>query len=229
MEYLNNGSTETSQQVDNDVMSLYRSFGHFQDALQWLEKQRQQLVRVQLDKESSLEWEDWLMQLYATMRLHYLMKAPEKEALFQPQYYLRYSQGPEADVVDLLAKKNAWDRLCEIGGGTHEMFLRRLQAMASLGVTFETSSEEYVTRFCTDYRKFSEPEQDLMPSANLYAVLLSARKALYSTTFTVEDATFSEQVKKRHAQKRSRRVIVVLIAAALLLGGAVWLLRSTRS
>jgi hypothetical protein len=227
MEYLQNGNTEMSQRIDNDVLGLYRHFKNPQTTLLWMERQRQYLVRAELDNETTKEWEDWIMRLYATMRLQYLVKAGEQAALFQSDHYLQQSQGPEADVLDLLAQPNLPESLYAIGNGTYEMFCRRLQAMARLEVTFATSSDEYINRYCTEFRKFNEPLPDLTTSDKVLPILLSARKALQAMTFAGQDTTHKKRRAKVFRPHREQKVFitVVILVGLLMLSGAVWWFR----
>lgn len=239
MKSLTHNLTSTSNAIDAEVVAKHRQFTSAPDVKRWLSQELHQLARTKLETASPASREAWLKRLFANLRLHHM--AQVGEPMSPPHNAL--SQEAEVEVLDILMEKTDWERLCALGNGTYEQLIHQLRAMAMMGITVATSSEEYVTRFCTEYRKFSNPTAEAEVDRNWLPLLLSIRTALKASPI-VEKAVeklnlkvVSDQVvalpnhmTRRPASPVSRERIVsfsavlglLIVCGAVLWGGPTW-------
>ena len=234
MESLTQDLIETSNAIEAEILAKSRQFKSEMDARQWLHKELSQLAHTELEAGSVAHREAWLKRVYANMRLHYVAQVGGKEVM-HIHNALPFSQGAEIDVLDILAEKTAWDRVCVIGSGTYELLILRLRAMAIMGITFETSPDEYVTRFCTGYGKFGNPTAAVNAKGNWLPLLLSIQTALKANPIVKKAAVKLElkvgdqvvalpkHMMRRPASQASRERIISFSAVLglLIVGGAV--------
>ena len=242
MESVTHNLTVTSNIIDAEVLAKYRQVASDLDINQWLSQELHQLAHTPLETASPASQEVWLKCIFANMRLHHVTQVGEKAVLLPPHNSSSFRQEAEVEVVDILAKRAGWERLCAMGNGTYEQLIYRLRAMAIMGITVATSSDEYVTRFCTEYGNFGTPNAVAEAEKNWLPLLLSLQTALKASPI-VEKAVAKPDVKvsnqvvahPKHLVRRppshvSRERVVsfsavlglLIVCGAVLRGGPIW-------
>ncbi len=230
----------TSKAIDAEVLAQYRRSTSDRDVERWLRQELTQLAHFPLETANSAQREAWLKRVFANLRLQRLAQVGETEIMLQAYASPCTSQAEQIEVLDLLAEQGDWARLCALGAGTYDMLLHRLRAMAMMGSTFTTSSAEYVTRFCTEHGRFSEPQATVNAERNWLPLLLSLRTALKASPLVGKRAAPSSHHIDQHVialPKHSRPVLstgrermvsfgavlgLLIVCGAVLWGGPVW-------
>ncbi len=237
MEYLMQGLTETSNAIETEVLAKYYQCKSDLEVQQWLGKELSQLATTKLVAGSPISQAAWLKRVFANLRLHYAAQVGEAK-LVTPKGTIS-SKEAELEVLDILVERTDWERLCALGSGTYEQFIYRLRALALMGSTVTTSCDEYVTRFCTEYKKFGVPTAAEPHWLPLLRSLQTALKTSPIVAKTVQkfDLRMTDQViavpkelARRSASPVSRERIVsfsavlglLIVCGAVLWGGPSW-------
>ncbi len=173
----------TSNAIDAEVLAQFRRCKSDQGVKRRLRRELIQMARADLEKASPAEQEAWLKRLFANLRLHRLAQIEESATMMPSPVAPCPIQAGQVEVLDILAEPGDWARLCALGTGTYEMTLHRLRAMAMMESTLTTSSAEYVTRFCTEHGRFSEPQASVQAARHWGPLLLSLHQALQASPF----------------------------------------------
>lgn len=235
----------TSKAIDAEVLAQYRRCASDRDVERWLSQELTQLANITLETANSAQREAWLKRVFANLRLHHLAQVGETEIMLQSYASPGSSQAAQIEALDILTEHGDWARLCALGQGTYEAMLHRLRALAMMGSTFSTSSDEYVKRFCTEYARFSEPQAEVNAERNWLPLLLSLRTALKASPLAsplVGKAVIPSAQAEQHVvalpQQALRRPLfssgrdrivsfgavlgLLIVCGAVLWGGPVW-------
>ncbi|HEX4951277.1 MAG TPA: hypothetical protein VFZ34_31760 [Blastocatellia bacterium] len=137
-----------------------------------------QCLNTDLERTTPEERKSWLEQVYTNLRLLRLAETGEVTTLPSTSHVLGVRQAAEIEVLDVLAEQTDWTRLGVLVNSTYEMFIYRLRAMAILDITFASSTDEYVTRFCTEYRRLNVVTATAERQSHSLLLLLSIQDVL---------------------------------------------------
>ncbi len=186
--------TATSNAIDAEVMARHRQLTSEAEAQLLVGQELHQLAHTRLETASPVVREAWLKRLFANLRLYHVRQVGEAVALRTPRNSSRGKQEAEVEVVDILAEKEGWERLRVLGKGSYEQLIHQLCALATMGLTLTATVDEYVTRFCLEYKKFANPNTDTETEQNWLSLLLSLQTALKASPI-VEKASRKPDVK----------------------------------
>jgi cell division septation protein DedD len=231
----------TSQAIDAEVLAQYRRCASDREVERWVRHELSQLVTIALETANPAQREAWFKRVFANLRLYRLAQVGETEIMLQSYTSPGSAQAAQIEVLDILTEHGDWARLCALGAGTYEMALHRLRAMAMMGSFFSTSSDEYVTRFCTEYARFSEPQAEVNAARNWLPLLLSLRTALKASPLVgtiIKPLPQTDQHVVALPQQALRRPLfspgrdrlvsfgavlgLLVVGGAVLWGGPVW-------
>lgn len=203
MEFWMDNLRATSNTIDADVLAQYRRCDNDQKVTRWLQQEMTQLAHDDLEKSNTEQQEVWLKRLFMNLRLHWLRQVGEG-ALIARGPMSSTLQAAQIEVLDILAEPGDWARVCALGAGTYEMLVHRLCALAMMEGTLAISAAEYVTRFCTEYVRFSEPQATAQAQRHWLPLLLSVRQALKASPL-LENVEPREKVDAPLARMSERR------------------------
>ncbi len=186
--------TATSNAIDTEVLAKHRQLTSESEAQLLVGHELHQLAHTRLETASPVVREAWLKRLFANLHLYHLRQVGEAAAWRTPQITSRGKQEAEVEVVDILVEKEGWERLRVLGSGSYEQLIHQLCALATMGLTLTATSDEYVRRFCLEYKKFANPNADTETEQNWLPLLLSLQTALKASPI-VEKASRKPDVK----------------------------------
>lgn len=197
---------DTSNALDAEVLAQYRRCTSAHEVERWLNEEFTQFAHTPLETTSSLQQEDWLKRLFISLRLYRLAQVGETALMVQSPASPRSNQAGQVEVLDILVEQDDWARLCVLGAGTYEMLLHRLRALAMMESTLTISWAEYVTRFCTEHERFSEPQASVNAERNWLPLLLSLRNALKTSPLLKKVVAPIAHKVERRARPSSKQI-----------------------